>query len=317
MSEPSTYSIQRYLQAKKSIDARALNHRVGTRFLDELHDGPTSPLRILEIGGGIGATAERTIAGLEDRSADALYYTLVDIDPGNVEAAAETLQGWAHDRGFNVVTGPNGQVWTGRSIDVTIRFVTADLFDFAAAHDGPFYDAIIAQAVLDLLPVPETLRALGSLFDGNGLWYLPLHFDGVTAFEPSINPALDARIERLYHESMGTPTDGREGQGGAHCGRRLLTHLRNAGASLMEAGSSDWVIFARESEYSDDEAYFLHHILHFVETELSGHPALEPDAFAEWLHERHRQIEAGSLIYVTHQLDVLARHSSENGPPSS
>ncbi|MCB0115995.1 MAG: hypothetical protein KDD84_17970, partial [Caldilineaceae bacterium] len=54
-----------------------------------------------------------------------------------------------------------------------------------------------------------------------------------------------------------------------------------------------------------DEAYFLRHILHFVETTLSGHPELDATSFAQWLQTRRDQIERGELIYVAHQLDLL------------
>lgn len=304
MVEPETYNYPRYLRAKKTVDARALNHRVWTEFLDVLTDGSSSEIRILEVGGGVGATAERIIEAVEDRSVDVLDYTFVDVNPDNVKAAQSSLRRWAREKGYTV-SGQESQRWTDGCIEISIQFVTADLFKYADSYDGDSHDAIVAQAVLDLYPIPKVFRRLRPLLHTRGLWYLPIHFDGVTAFEPPVDPALDARIERLYHESMRTDTGQETVRDGAHCGRRLLTHLRNANPTLLEAGASDWVVFSRKSGYPHDESYFLHHILHFVETELSGHPDLKPGAFAEWLDERRRQIENGDLIYVAHQLDVL------------
>jgi len=268
------------------VDDRALNRRVWNRFLHLLCER-SSPLRILELGGGVGATVQRIGQALADRGREAVEYTFVDMESQNVAAARERLSSWKEE-------------WQ-RDMSFSIDYVTADLFDFAASDDGP-YDAVVAQAVFDLLPVAEALQSIRPLLADGGLWYLPIHFDGVTAFEPPVDADLDARIERLYHESMAAG-DRKEG---AHTGRRLLTHLQEKG-TLLAAGSSDWVVFAGEEGYVDEEAYFLHHILHFVEDELSGHPDLDSDAFKHWIEERRRQIKAGDLIYIAHQLDVLGR----------
>jgi len=300
--EPDTYSYPRYLDAKRTVDARALNRRVWTQFVERLSDR-SAPIEVLEVGGGVGATVQRIAETLEDTSAGSLHYTVVDIEPENVAAAQDRLCEWAERRGYTV-SGRERQTWTGGPMEVTVRFVAADLFDVASTQDRGAFDALVAQAVFDLLDVPAALRALRPLLRTGGLWYLPIHFDGVTAFEPPVDPSLDARIERLYHESMaGTPDDETAGM---HCGRRLLTHLPEAGLPLLDAGSSDWIVLPRDGAYPGDEAYFLHHILHFIEAELSGQPELEAAAVADWLRTRRRQIDEGELIYVAHQLDVLA-----------
>jgi len=289
---PNSYTYPRYLKAKRSVDERALNQRVWTRFV-RLASRRESPLRILEVGGGVGATLERIVETLDGREVEPIEYTLVDVKADNIDAARERVS--------SLTTEQN---WEEAFRQVSVRFETIDLFDFAANEEGGRYDVIVGQAIFDLLCVPKALRALRPLLVEDGLWYLPIHFDGVTAFEPPIDSTLDAQIGRLYHESMAN--DEPEGHDGAHTGRRLLTRLRKEGANLLEAGSSDWVVFAEKDGYPEDEAYFLHHVLHFVEEELAGRSALDSGAFAEWVQERRRQIEAGELIYVAHQLDVLA-----------
>lgn len=305
MTETDTYSYPRYLAAKKTVDSRSLNRRVWTRFVEELTGRESSPIRVLEVGGGIGATVERTIEALEGRSVGAVEYTFVDIEPENVASARKGVGDWARDRGYNV-SGHETQVWTKGPIDVTIRFVTADLFDVASTIPGTDFDVVVAQAVFDLLEISDALGALDPLVRPGGLWYLPLHFDGVTAFEPLIDPGLDAKIERLYHESMGGASDREGGRAGAHCGRRLLSHLRNADSSLLHVGSSDWVVIPENGAYPAEEDYFLQCILHFIETELAGHPELKNKALDHWLDVRRQQVNDGKLVYIAHQLDVLA-----------
>lgn len=293
MSTPDTYSYPRYLAAKKTVDARALNTHVWRRFLDRL-SARGEALRVLEVGGGVGATAERLIAALEPRAVAEVAYTLVDLTEENLQAAASALHSWANERGYAVTGGGLQQEWHSEALSVSLRLVHADLHNVTT--DAPC-DALIGQAVFDLLDVPAALEALRPSVHADGLWYLPIHFDGVTAFEPRMDGALDETIARLYHESMGD---------GVHSGRRLLTQLPAAGADIVAAGGSDWVVHPTADGYPGAEDYFLHHILHFVETELTGHPALSDEALAEWSEMRHQQVERGVLVYIAHQLDVLA-----------
>jgi hypothetical protein len=101
--------------------------------------------------------------------------------------------------------------------------------------------------------------------------------------------------------------DKRATGGDSRAGRHLFTHLQTAGAQILSAGSSDWVVHALDGKYPSDEAYFLEFILHFFEESLSGHSGLDPAAFANWLTMRHRQIQDRKLVYIAHQMDFLAK----------
>jgi hypothetical protein len=67
-------------------------------------------------------------------------------------------------------------------------------------------------------------------------------------------------------------------------------------------------VHGTSGKYPQDEAYFLHFILHFFEESLKGNAELNEDVFAEWLRKRHEQIECGELVYVAHQLDFLVQN---------
>jgi len=297
------YSLSRYLEAKISVDDRALNRRVWRYFLDSLPNRLS--LRLLDVGGGTGATVPRVVSAVRSEGWRSVDYTLVDKNSEALDTAASSLRDYAESNGFTV-TGRSPQHWSSEDLSVTLRLVAEDLFAFAGRYEGASFDAVIGQALFDLLNIPDALQQLRPLLRKKGLWYLPIHFDGVTSFEPPLNPDLDAKIETLYHESMSDEEGGGQ-RTGAQSGRRLLTELRAAGESLLAAGGSDWVVFPREDGYPDEEAYFLYQILHFVETELADHPDLSRDDLEEWLRRRRRQIEEGRLIYIAHQLDVLAQ----------
>ena len=61
MIVPSNYSFPRYLAAKKSVDDRALNRRVWETLAQSLPAASPAPLRVLEVGAGIGTMLERLL----------------------------------------------------------------------------------------------------------------------------------------------------------------------------------------------------------------------------------------------------------------
>jgi hypothetical protein len=51
----------------------------------------------------------------------------------------------------------------------------------------------------------------------------------------------------------------------------------------------------------------LHYIIHTIATALENRPELDRRRFAEWVEERHRQVERGKMVYIAHQIDLLGR----------
>ena len=289
------YSVTDYLLAKQSVDDRALNRQVYEAMIASL---PAQPLRIIEVGAGIGTMLTRLIRWNALQKAD---YVLLDEMAANIEYASEWIPHWAVDNALNVArSGQNQLRMFDQTRDVSITFERADVFDFIQKNRAPA-DLLIAHAVLDLLPMPESLPKLFSLT--KNLSWFTINFDGVTSLEPAVDPALDATIERLYHESM----DKRLTGGDSRSGRHLIGHLKNVGAKILAAGASDWVVHAVDGKYPADEGFFLQFILHFFEESLTGHPELDAEKFSEWLAKRRAQIERGELVYIAHQMDYLVK----------
>jgi SAM-dependent methyltransferase len=273
------YSFIRYLSAKKSVDDRALNQHVWQKMVEAL---PTSA-RILEIGAGIGTMVERFAQnGLLDRRT----YTAVDNQPENIAAAHQRL----------------------KHLDNNIHLETIDLFDFIQREQGQeTWDLLIAHAFLDLMDIPATLPQLFSLLKPGGYFYFTINFDGATILQPTIDPALDAHIEQLYHRTMDERFTAGQPSGDSRSGRHLFHLLQQAGGEILAAGSSDWVVFAAAEGYPADEAYFLQFIIHTIQGALAGHPELDAAQFTDWVGRRQRQIETGDLVYIAHQIDFFGR----------
>jgi SAM-dependent methyltransferase len=274
MDEPAFI---RYLAAKRSVDDRALNRRVWDAMA-EAAARPRAGARVLEIGGGIGTMVERVVKDGRIRPGS---WALLDPSAGLLREARRRLDG---------------------AVPFPVDFLEAAVEDFIDTAPRSF-DLTIAHAVLDLLDLPRILPLLAA---GGGLFYFSLNFDGLTVMEPEIDPDLDARIVALYHRTMDERAIGGRPSGGSRCGRHLLSLLPLCGYTLLEAGSSDWIVYPRGGGYPASEGFFLSCILDFFEQSLSGRSEIEGKELSLWLQARRQQLAAGELVFIAHQIDVLA-----------
>src|SRR5438132_13536288 len=138
----------RYLAAKKSVDDRALNWQVWQRLAAALPRAtPQQPLRILEVGAGIGSMVERLLAG--DVLTHATY-TAIDKAPALLTEAHRRLHQWADERGFQVDENPQGQLHFRRvGQHITADIEALDVAHFMAREPGrPAWDPVHRQASL-------------------------------------------------------------------------------------------------------------------------------------------------------------------------
>ncbi len=307
MAIPTTYSFARYLAAKKSVDDRAINRHVLENCTRALSNNTAKdPLQVLEVGAGIGTMVERL---LDWRILKNATYTAVDSDPDIVGEACHRLPQWATSCGYSL----NGNCRERMLIkkmnrNIFVEFEAIDIADFVVREKGHrSWDLLIANAFLDLVDVPSSLPLLFSLLRPGGLFYFTINFDGVTIFRPEIDSVLDTQITTLYHRTMNQRIIAGKPSGDSCTGRHLFTNIPTCGAELLDVGSSDWVVFAGPNGYPEDEAYFLHHIIHTVDTTVKENPKVDAKLLASWTRERHAQVERRVLVYIAHQLDFLGR----------
>ena len=295
-SAMTEYSDQRYLHAKQTVDDRALNWGVLDAFQASMRS-LSRPVRVLELGAGVGTMLSRLADwGVLDRT----DYVLLDRDEASLRSAREHLEAWAY-----VCTPTAAAVTLEKgSFEARAQFVAEEAFAFMAApeNQGKF-DAVVANAVLDLMDLEPALKGLWGLLAPGGRFWFSINFDADTIFVPEL--PLDEQVMRLYHRSMDERVrDGRPA-GHSKTGRRLLTAIGATGAELLVAGSSDWIVFPQAGRYVSDEAYFLRHIVHTINVALHGHPELDAREFAHWVEQRFAQVARAELCYVAHQLDVF------------
>jgi SAM-dependent methyltransferase len=298
MNGDFSFSYPRYLEAKTTIDNRSLDLQVWRSFLNRI-EAASTPVKILDVGGGTGATLLRLLDALPNQSITEVDYTLLDPESDNLSAAVNNISEWAEKQAWRCNSDEEGLRLEnkGESVSIAVDIQQKGLFTHAQAGPEGLYDAIVAQAVLDLFDIREAIQALSPCLRSGGTWYLPIHFDGLTAFEPVLDPELDRTIIDRYHESIPTPQSG----------RALMRTLPSAGSHLHTVGASDWIVHGQEGGYPNDEAYFLRCILHFIHDEVSISDHSEFSfSFKDWMEKRLEQVDTGSLIYLAHQLDVCA-----------
>ncbi len=275
---------QRYLNAKRTVDDRALNRQVWDDMATRVAQKNT-PLRVLEVGCGTGTMIQR-VQDWNLLSGIPVAYTAIDSEPKSIAVAKHKVKVPA---------------------DWSLTLQAADVYDFIAAAGAQKWDLLIAHAFLDLFDIERLMPQLLGVLNPGGLFYFSINFDGETILEPTIDAALDQQIVDLFHRSMDERVIDGTVSGDSRAGRHLFQHLAQNKASVISAGASDWVVFAQAGTYPADEAYFVKYIIQIIEDELTGHPALDADAFAQWCAKRKAQIEAGELVYIAHQLDFLGR----------
>jgi len=222
------FDFRRYLEAKRTVDDRAMNRRIMGRLGDEL-DSIRHP-SIVDVGAGTATGLLRLLDwGLV---APPLDYTAVDEDAASLETARQRLE----------------------SVEGRSMFAASSLEAFAAeaSHRGRF-DLVLAHAFLDIVDLEPSVAKLVALARPRGLLYFPITFDGESIFEPA--DAEDKPLLADYHATI--PGDGR-------AGRRLYHALTREPVDILEIGSSDWIVHPQQGCYPADEAFFLRSIIEMV-----------------------------------------------------
>jgi len=292
---PTTYaSFPRYLSAKKTVDDRALHRPTWATLCERLAGLPGGePIRILEIGAGIGTMIERAAAWQLTPPGREVEYRAIDTVAENIESAAQRL--------------------TAQTIPFSVQLECAEFYEVAARPgEAQRYDLVIAHAVLDLLDLRRALPVTASLLKPGGLGYFTINFDGATLLQPEIDRPFDDAIEAEYHRTMDERITDGQPSGDARTGRHLFGTLAAAGWRTLAAGASDWVVFGQDGSYPGDESYFLHFIVETMHGALRQSPRLRQPAFDRWIARRHAQIERGELVYIAHQVDLLAQWGATN-----
>ena len=304
----------RYLRAKASVDARAVNLAVRNAVAQALARMPLAriptdrPLRVLECGGGAGGAFRqwtRLFAPFPQ-----VEFTVVDRDPVPLAVYRQEVHAWADAAGFRMEEEDANRLrfgGGGRAFDVRFREAAIPR-GFDPREDGAF-DLLLAQSFWDLLGRGTALSLGRRLLAPGGIFYATLTFAGVTRFGPPHE--LDRRLLVCYHASMA----GDRG-GDPIAGERLLGEVRLPGSGFAElaVGRSDWRVVPTDEGYPAEEDFFLETILEFVEKEVREAPEIAAPELNEWLFTRRRQLANHQLSFAARQQDMAALRDPADSP---
>ncbi|RMF43755.1 MAG: class I SAM-dependent methyltransferase, partial [Anaerolineae bacterium] len=280
----------RFLLAKKSVDDRALNRYVFGTLARELAKHPLDePLRVLEIGAGVGTMLSRL---MEWRLFARARYTLLEPEETFLSYAPQWWKFWAKTWNASLERKREGVyiVRYGKQ-RVRARLRQRTLEEHLQNARKARYDLLIAHDVLHMLPMDTLLPALLRVLKPGGYLWFTANFDGVTLCEPPFpEPEVETAILSRY-AAQHTPA------------RHLIGFLRaQSDVHLRAAGSSDAVVYPEEGNtYPADERFYL---THFLEEIVSGDAS---DAANAWRTHRLEDLANGTLTCIQHRLDILAQ----------
>src|SRR5262245_22228423 len=133
------YSFPHYLLSKQTVDDRALNKDVLNALRMNLSQ---EPIRIIEVGAGIGTMLRRLIGENINCRAE---YILVDEMAENITYASKWIQQWAAEAGLTVERVEQDQfLICDKAREVRVHLEYADVFDFIHKNKEPA-DLLIAH----------------------------------------------------------------------------------------------------------------------------------------------------------------------------
>jgi hypothetical protein len=297
---PNEYSFTHYLAAKQSVDDRALNRKVWDQLGRELAARQDNgPLRVLEIGCGIGTMIERLVgAGLFEQA----HYTAVDLELENIDLACHRLADWVGKPCGRTETYPAWfSLGAPRNSNRPSGSETPRLRQPSSGHDtvGPLVAHAFRPGRPAGIPAPT--------FPPAEIWRIVL-----------LHPQL--RRGRLWNRrSIQNLTPWSSRSITARWMRRRVAGKPSGTAILAGTYSTTCVkpgrkfskqelgllVYPGRDGYPEDEAYFLHFIIHTMFEALCERPEIDPARLARWAGCRHGQVERRELVYLAHQLDFL------------
>ncbi|ADD07061.1 homolog to S-adenosylmethionine-dependent methyltransferase [Natrialba magadii ATCC 43099] len=282
--------MQAYLEAKRTVDDRALNRRVLDQFVAAL-TARNGPVSVVELGAGVGTMLvrlatwgclpERVSYRLVDRDAESITRAR-DLVPDELENAGYTVR-WRDDRAAESATLVATRDSTGEFTGGNCRERDETPGPLEYTDAVPATATTSATASASATTTPTTLTITFTTADA---FEIEAQADAVIAaafldlidvpaalesIETLLEPGgvlyapitfdggtgfvptdpLDRDIERCYHHHMDEIRDG----GSSRAGRELLTTLRRRDWETLATGGSNWVVRPACGDHSGaDEA---------------------------------------------------------------
>lgn len=321
------YQYSNFLDAKYLLDKKYMSSRIWKNLKSEIKScSKNNDLhleRILEVGMGTG-----TLAGHLSRNRITCdEFHGIDIRSSLIDHARERR---TKENIFSKVC-KNPKFHNLSVYDVATPRIINKTQITKKAFNEPF-DLIIAVSLAEHVNKEKMLTSLNKLLNPGGLILLSINYDGLTCFEPVSDYDEEYFImENFNNRSIkGQVYDGNVG-GDPYCGRHLWGKLVDCGYEPLILDSEDWFIvpqISKSRKYSRLEVSFLKSVINEIYDanvdeniyrkaiagkkfgKLSEKPTRkEIEVIKSWKDRRNKQIDDGELLYICHNIGVLAKKS--------
>ena len=185
--------------------------------------------------------------------------------------------------------------------------IVGDLLEPLDGLGGPpdgTVDLVVGHALADIVPLDRLGARAAALARPGGLVHMALAYDGLTAFAPTLDAALEEAILTAFHRHMDAASTEISAYGGSTAGRRLGPALAVAGLEVLTDAPSTWRVCASDRPVGPSVMSRLVQYVVEAAREVGGVPDGD---LAGWEQQRRSAIAAGTLtVHVGHR-DVLAR----------
>ena len=304
-------SLQEYLEAKISVDARSINRDVEEACGSRLRN--LERVDVLDVGCGTGAGLMRLVERVPNTKL--IDYTGLDQNPRNMQLANDATRQRLSEAGFRQVGGDSTADGIDAStvrvadskLEIQFRFVTGDIFA-PIEQISRQYDLVLAHTLLDLLPLSVAVDALGSRVGRGGMLYCAFNYDGVTSLFPQPRRKDELKLESLllanYHRSMNDRRVNGIAPGGSRTGSSVYEAFQTS-FDVVAYGPSDWSVFSFDPGYGADQRLFLNAIVGMIAAEGTRNQGIDSKRLSDWFDFRIDQISNDKFGLIVHQTDIL------------
>lgn len=251
-----------WLALREPADHRARNRELAEKLA--AHLAPLAVPRIVDLGCGSGSNL-RALAAVLNAEQD---WTLVDYDPALLQAARETLTGWAERaraESDSLVLSQNGKT-------IRVQFRQADLSRGLAPVLDPAPDLVTAAALFDLCSADFIAQAARDIAHSGAAFYTVLTYDGMEEWLPPHEADADVLAAFLAHQK----TDKGFGvSAGPDAPRALRDAFAQNGFAVHDA-STPWLLEAPR------DAALMRELAHGIAQATQETGRLDPARIGSW-----------------------------------
>lgn len=277
-----------WLRERYRFDAAARSKKLEVGVVDQFRG--RSPMRILDVGAGLGANT-RYYANLLHGDQE---WTLVEQDTSLAGCCVSDLSGWAESNAWDYGIVPEGLEIRQRHKRIAICVVATSMFNLEGFVDLSFVDLAMANAVFDLLSEEQFLSLMGLLTSYRlpilaTINYRSMHFQPQEEDDFEYIGLYERHMRR--HQDFGFAM-------GPNCSDIMIAWLQDRGYEVR-SGESIWIVTSADRR-------MMGYMLTFMQSAISGLLATSAELaeLEKWVSNKLKRADRGQVALHVEHTDV-------------